>query len=510
MTLAAVPSDRPLYWPDIVETLAHHLTDAEVYLVGGVVRDVYLRRPVDDLDLTTPHDGRRIARQIANALGGHYYPLDDERRVGRALVEWEGHKYTIDVAQFRQGSLQADLEDRDFSINALAVSLQTHDTIFDPTDGLTALRQKMVRLCSPTAIDNDPVRAIRAIRASLTLGFHMDSTVKAAVRANAARLPEISRERIRDELFKLLDGPRPHVAVRILDTLGILPILFPETAALHGVTQSPPHIYDVWRHTLGVIEHMDMLLRALGNRRDDDASANFMMGMAVYSMAHIRSELIDHLSQTWPNARSHRSLLILAALAHDIAKPQTRTVGDDGRIHFYQHEVVGANVVVHWAERLALSNDETERLRLIVRHHLRPRALSSQSDKISRRAVYRFWQATGAAGVDVCLHAMADQLGKYGPTLEQGFWLTFMQAVQVLLDGYFQEHEQLVSVKPLLNGNRIMETFGLQPGPVLGQIIAALCEAQASDEVHTEDEAQQWVAAYLDDPDHASFSTNDD
>lgn len=497
MTLSPKPIDRPLYWPEIIESLAEHLADTDVFLVGGIVRDVYMRRPVHDIDLATPDDGRTIARRIANALGGHYYPLDNERRVGRALVKWEAHNYTIDVAQFRQGSLQADLYDRDFSLNALAVDLQNRDAMFDPTDGLTAIQQKRVRLCSPAAILNDPVRILRAVRVSLSLRFHLDSEVKAAIRANTPRLSTVSRERIRDEFFKLLDSPRPHAAVLLLDTLGVLPVLFPETAALKGVTQSPPHVYDVWRHTLAVIQYLDMVLRVLGDRRDDNTAANFAMGMVVYSVSHLRSELVEYLNTVWPNQRSHRALLLLAALAHDIAKPDTRTVGDDGKIHFYQHEHRGAEVVVRWAEQLALSNQETERLRLIVQYHLRPRALAV-SDKVSRRAIFRFWQATGPAGVDVCLHSMADQLGKHGPQLSQSYWLSFIEVVRTLLDAYFEEHDALVQVKPLLNGSDLMATFELEQGPLLGQIIAELREAQATQQVQTTEDARAWVAAWLD------------
>lgn len=496
MSDTALPFDRPLYWPEIIESLAEILAEDDIWLVGGVVRDVYLRRPVHDIDLTSPVDGRRIARHIANTLGGHYYSLDDERRVGRALLTWQETNYIIDVAQFRTPTLIEDLKDRDFTVNALAVNLQELDKVIDPTNGLQDIRAKLVRPCSEKAIENDPVRAIRAVRLGISHQLHLTPEAKAACRAAAAKLSTISQERIRDEFFKLLETNRPHAGLVSLDILGILAQILPETQSLKGLQQSPPHVFDVWRHTLSVVEHMSRLSTSLSNRRDDNSSANFAMGMAVYGLAHLRGSIVEHLQSHWPNDRSHRALLNLAALAHDIAKPTTQTVGQDQRIHFYQHEVHGGEIAKAWAKRLALSNGESERLQLIVRHHMRPAQLT-RNKKLSRRASYRFWRDTGLAGVDICLLSIADQLGKFGNTLPQAFWLDHIRTIQQLLDGYFEDHESLVDIKPFINGDDIMAAFDVMPGPFLGQVIQALKEAQALGEFSDRESALRWVENWL-------------
>lgn len=497
MSITPQPFDRPLYWPALVEHLQTLLPNDEIYLVGGVVRDVYLRRPVHDLDFASPTNGQPIARRIANALNGAYYPLDAARGVGRALVAWDGMPFTIDVAQFRGDDLSADLMDRDFTVNALATPLQHLDMIIDPTGGLADLSRKLVRQCNPHAISNDPVRMLRAVRLSLSHGFHLDDDVKAATRANIGNLSHVSDERIRDEFFKLLGGPRPQTAILILSTLGILDELLPETTALKGITQSPPHVYDAWRHTLGVVEYMGNILSMFGQRGQDDIAANFGLGTFKYAVHHLHHEITDHLRNTqWPNERTHRALLILAALAHDIAKPQTRSVDDDGQIHFYRHEEIGSEIVGKWGRRLALSNDEIERLKAIVFHHLRPAQLAQESS-ISRRANYRYWRDVGVAGVDICLLSIADQLGKYGPKLEQPFWLNFIENLRNLLDGYFQEHETLVTITPLINGNDLITELGLPPSRQLGQLLEALHEAQALHHISTRAEAFVWARQWL-------------
>lgn len=494
--MGLVSPDRPLEWPDLVYAIQAALPNTELYLVGGVVRDVYLRRPVHDLDMVSPHDGRPIARRLANAFNGHYYPLDVERGVGRTLIEWEGKTWILDVAQFRGPDLLADLRDRDFTANAVASPLHGLEHVIDPLGGLADIRDKVVRLCQPSAIEHDPVRALRALRLSLGYQMRLANETKAAIRAVGDSLQRISAERIRDELLKLLGGPKPQVALTLLDTLGLLPLIFPEALAMQGIEQSPPHVFDVWRHSLGVIESVDSLLKAFSNATVDINNLSLPISLAAMSLGPLRHPLADYLATTgWPNQRTHHALLILAALAHDVGKPLTQSVGDDGRIHFYHHEEEGATLVEAWANRLALSNEETDRLWMIVRHHMRPLHLFHSG--LSRRAAYRFWRDVGEAGVDICLLTMGDYLGKYGPQFDQNDWLRYLDMLRTLLEGYFHEHHELVSFQPLLNGREIMQRFNLAPGPIIGEIVAALHEAQALKEIQTPDDATAWLAEWL-------------
>ena len=498
MPLTPIPSNRPLFWPDLIYALQSLLTERahEIYIVGGTVRDVYLRRPVHDLDFVTPEDGRPIARLIANAFDGDYYPLDDERKVGRALIQHQEQAWVVDVAQLRAPTLEQDLRDRDFSINAIAVSLDDLDYLLDPTDGVGAMENKQVMICAEDAISRDPVRALRAIRMSLTLKYRLAPETKAAIRQDGPQLSRVSQERVRDELFKLLGTTKPSSVLALLDNLDLLPLLFPEARTMQGVTQSPPHTLDVWRHTLHVMDNLEALLIAFSPRRSDESAANFGLGMVVFSLAHLRSEIMAHVQQLWPAERSHMALLMLAALAHDVGKPMTRTIDADGRIRFFAHPERGAEIIEQWGTFLRLSNDETERLHLVVYHHMRPLMLYNNGE-LTRRAIYRFWRDLGAAGVDVCLLSCADYLATYGTTLKQDEWLRFVQLIRMLLEGYYRQREELVSFPMLLDGWMVMSHFSLKPGPIIGEILDALREAQAIQEVQTQDEALRWVENWL-------------
>lgn len=495
--ITPIPSNRPLDWPELIYELQSLLADTEIYLVGGTVRDVYLRRPVHDLDFVTPEDGRPIARLMANAFGGDYYPLDAERKVGRALIQYQDEAWVVDVAQLRAQTLAEDLQDRDFSVNAIAVNLQDLDHLLDPMDGVGAMERKEVVICSADSIAHDPVRALRAIRMSLTLKYRLSPETKAAIRQDGPEITQISPERVRDELFKLLGTTKPSSSLMLLEGLNLLPILLPEVLAMKGVGQSAPHIWDVWRHTLNTMDTLDNLLIAFGPRHTDESGANFGLGMIIFSLAHLRKEIEAHLQKAWPVERSHHALLMMAALAHDVGKPLTKTIDPDGRIRFFDHPEKGAEIVVQWGQDFRLSTHEIEQLELVVLHHMRPFLLYNNQEKVTRRAQYRFWRDLGEAGVDVCLLSCADYLATYGTTLRQDDWLKYVVHIKTLLEGYYQEQDTLVNIPMFLNGRDLMSRFDLQAGPIIGQILEGLREAQAVLEVQSENEAVAWVENWL-------------
>ncbi len=496
------PSPIVLGWPPILEKIQSLLAafPTPVYLVGGAVRDAYLRRPVHDLDFATAGDGREVARIIANKLKGAYYALDPERGVGRAIVDSEGERFHIDVARFRGSTLDDDLLGRDFTMNALAIPMDSDlQQIVDPLGGIKDLNQKLLRRCSAESMSSDPVRALRAVRQSVSLGLRIEAETRQDLRTYGPRIVNASVERVRDEFMTILGGPKPHAALRTLDALGLLGLILPEVDLVRGITQSPPHIFDVWEHTLNVVERLDGVLTTISPKRTDASAADSAYGMIVYLLDRFRRPLQDHLAAELPNGRTMRALLVLAALLHDSGKPATRTSDDQGRIHFYQHEIVSSDLAWERATALRLSNDEVNRLTAIVRNHMRPMHLRT-AETISRRAVHRYWNATDEAGIDICILTMADYLGMVGVTLDLQDWIHHLQGIGALLDGYFNQKEEVVSPPPLVNGLDLMNTLALRPGPDIGRLLALIAEAQAAGEVNTLDEALALARELLDAP----------
>jgi poly(A) polymerase len=253
--------------------------DMPVYLVGGAVRDAMLSIPTHDLDFALPGDALKVARQVANILGAAYYPLDLERETGRViLLDSPGNRLALDFASFRGSNLENDLRDRDFTINAMALDVHEPGKLIDPLGGARDLRQKQLRPCSALAFENDPVRILRCIRQAVALDFHILASTQELMRQAIPELKRVSPERLRDEIFRILDAPKSTTALRTMDILGVLDEFLPELAGLKGVAQSPPHTNDVWTHTLDTVQKLQAVLNVLAPLHDPDKAANWTWG----------------------------------------------------------------------------------------------------------------------------------------------------------------------------------------------------------------------------------------
>ncbi len=483
---------------DLLAQVRSALPRRKVYLVGGAVRDMLLGRPVHDLDFVLGSGTIRSSRQVADALGGAFFALDAERDMGRViLVNPGGERMKLDFAALRGADLENDLRLRDFTINAMAVDIDHPEVVLDPLGGAADLRQGVIRQCTSSALADDPVRILRGIRQSVEFGFRIHPETIRLIRQSALLLPSVSPERLRDELFHVFEGPQPATALRVLDTLGILPYILPELPALKGVQQSAPHVSDVWTHTLDVIQRLNQVLQVLDLVPDEENSANLAMGLLSVRLGRYRQQIHKHLEQSLNPDRSLRGLLVMAALYHDVAKPVTRLVEPGGRVRFFEHEQRGAWTVSERAQELRLSNDETGRLRTIIHGHLRPILLAQVEQGPSNRAVYHFFRDTGLAGVDICLLSLADVLATYGPDLPQDVWKRQLDVVRTLLEAWWEKPEERVSPPALINGTVLMHEFGLQPGPKIGQLLDAVREAQVTAQVHTRQQALDFVRQKL-------------
>ncbi|HEX9029546.1 MAG TPA: HD domain-containing protein, partial [Anaerolineales bacterium] len=461
-----------------------------VYLVGGAVRDALLNRPVHDLDFVLGGNVLKVGRRVANKLEAAYYPLDTERDTARVILEQpDGSREVLDFAALRGPDLESDLRQRDFTVNALAISVHEPEILIDPLGGAADLRAGLLRACSPAAFENDPVRILRAVRLAYAFNLRILPETRSLMSQAVGLLPRVSPERLRDELFRILDGPQPAAGLRLLDRLGVLPYVLPELPALQGVSQSPPHTQDVWDHTLAVVQRLQALLGVLAPEPDPDLSANLALGLVSMRLGRYREQIQAHLNTPLNADRSLRPLLVLTALYHDIAKPQTRQVEEGGRIRFLEHDKLGALTGAARAQALRLSNDEVERLELIISNHMRPHLLSQNETTPSRRAIYRFFRDTGPAGVDVCLLALADTLAMYGPTLPPQAWGQEVDVVRSLLEAWWEQPHEIVSPPALVNGNELIKAFHLKPGPQIGQLLEAIREAQANGDVHSREQA---------------------
>jgi tRNA nucleotidyltransferase/poly(A) polymerase len=485
----------------IIPLLPHHVP---IYLVGGAIRDGLLNRPNYDLDFVTPGDAMVIARHLANELGAAYYPLDTERNIARLIIKPDdqqvvsnGRSFQVDFSAFQGASLLDDLQGRDFTINAMAMDVHNLQELIDPLGGAADLVSKHLKACSRNSFLNDPVRILRAVRFAVDLGLNIHPDTLLYIQQSVDMLPNVSTERLRDELFRILLQSHPSTSLRILDRLKALDYVLPEMSLLKSVTQSPPHVLDVWEHTLELIKRLEDLLEILSTQYDAERVSNLSSGLLVLRLGRFREQLMVHLDQSLNPDRPHRGLLFLAGLFHDTGKPRTKTIDETGKIRFIEHEQFGSRLVEQRGVALRLSNLEIGRLVKIVSHHMRPSLLSHDNEIPSRKAVYRFFRTTGGAGVDICLLSLADLQATYGPTLPQERWVQHLDVVRILLSAWWEDREASVIPTPLINGDQLMEALILSPGPQVGYLLESIREAQVGGEIKTRDEAIDFARSLL-------------
>ena len=473
--------------------------ERKVYLVGGAVRDRLLGLPVHDVDLVLAGDALQLAREVAYKLGAAYYPLDIERETGRVVISLtHGKQRYLDFARMRDADIVSDLRARDFTINAMASDIHQLFKLVDPLNGAADLRARCLRACTATSIQDDPIRVLRAIRLANTYELKIDPATLRDIRQNAPNIQRVSSERQRDEIFRILDSPRPAVSLQLMEQLEILPYVLPELPPLKGLFQPEPHVSDVWTHTMDVLGKLEQVLRVLGAEYDPDSAANLAMGLVSMRLGRYRQHLSDHLQGYLNPNRSLRSLLFFAALYHDAAKPLTSSADAQENIHFYRHEEIGAGLVQQRASALRLSNEEADYGSIIVRHHMRPMWLSQTGQLPSQRAIYRFFRDTGQAGVDICVFSLADFLGTYGFSLPQDAWGFHLEVVRTLLEAWWERQNENISPSPLIGGQILIDEFGLTPGPLIGEILETVREAQAAGEVQEVDQALELARSIID------------
>jgi putative nucleotidyltransferase with HDIG domain len=369
----------------------------------------------------------------------------------------------------------------------MAINLLDPEEWLDPTAGARDLKDKVLKACGPDSISNDPVRALRAVRLAIEFDLTIEPDTLTQIRDSQEQLGEPSPERVRDEFFQIFNTQRPGRAIRLLNHLGLLSIVFPELLGLKGLTQSPPHAYPALEHSLAVVDRMGDILAVLKTKHDPEEAADMHLAQITLRIGRFRDQLNHHLNQYLSHTRTVRQLIFLAALFHDVGKPSV--LGDQkATLSFEGHEKIGAEMIEQRARELRLSNKETLRLGQILRNQEEPIALE-RSTSVSPREIYRYFRKTGEAGIDVIILSMADFLGTYVPPAPQNAWQTRVELARTLLEAYFDEHDQYIDPSPLLKGDEIITIFGIQEGPAIGLLLEQLREAQVTGEVKTREEA---------------------
>lgn len=417
--------------PDEVQQIIKQVNESghDIYIVGGAVRDLQMTKIVVDWDYTTNATPEEIQKLFPDSFYDNSYGtvgipsknLDFKPHEITTFRTEHGYSDSRHPEKVEWGnSLEEDLMRRDFTINAMALSIKnSQQKIIDPHNGLSDLRKKLIKAVGDPneRFNEDALRMIRAVRFAAQLGFVIESKTMEAIQSNATLINKIAKERIRDEFFKIILSPYPDQGILVLRNTGLLELILPELEKTFGVDQRSPnrhHIYDVGTHSIMSLKYC---------------------------------EIADPITR-------------FAILIHDIGKPQTYKRQENNVVTFYNHEIVSARIANNLADRFRFSKKQKDKLWHLVRYH-QFTVDENQTDSALRRFIRK---VTPEYLDDMLELRRCDRLGSGS---RETSWRTedFKKRLIEVQKQPFTVHDLKIS------GNDIMQELNLKPGPQIGDIL---------------------------------------
>ncbi len=431
------------FWDKFRETSRE--LNTEVYLVGGYVRDILLAREDerDEMDFMVVGDGTEFAQKLAEKFG--ISSVNIFKRFGTAHFKYNGMNFEFVGARkesytresrnpdVKAGTFIDDIKRRDFTINAIAVSLSEKDfgKIIDIFDGISDIKRKIIRtpLDPLKTFDDDPLRILRAIRFASVLNFIIEEKTFEAIKNRRERLKIITQERITEEFLKIMASPKPSVGLELMQESGVMEIVFPEIANLAGVEQRKDfHHKDVFKHTIQVVDNI--------------------------------AKVSDNL---W---------LRIAGLLHDVAKPATKRFVEGVGWTFHGHEEIGARMIKGIFRKMKFPMNKQPYVEKLVRLHLRPLALVD--DEVTDSAIRRLIVAAGEDLDDLITLCRADITSK-NPKKVERYLRNYDKVMQRVIE--VKEKDKLRAFQSPVRGDEIMKICNLEPSRKVGEIKKAIEEA---------------------------------
>ena len=423
-----------------------------LFLVGGYLRDLWLGTPGKDYDFALTKDDSIFIATIEEALHLRFFRVGKEE-INTITYRFIKENLSIDLTFLQGETIEEDLRRRDFTINAIAFSIQ--DESFHWVEGsLEDIEKKLIRTVSDHSIEQDPLRMLRAIRYLCTLdGFSLDKELKEEISLKKEKILNLPGERIKSELDQILLSPRPALGTKSLHESNLLLTLFPELKGLENLGQNQHHHLNVLFHTLLMVEKISWSFEWI-----------------------TRNHRNIFLSQ------EDRLSLYYAALFHDLGKQDTYSEDEEAKVHFYYHESYSCKRAEGIMDRLRFSNQLKNRILNLVQHHMR---ILNMSGETKEGALKRLVNQMGEETPLLVLHTLADKEASRGILSIQIDEVVENHCLRIL--ELFKEKD-IVHPPPLITGHDVM-ALGYSSGPRVGQILSFIRQKQVEGEIKTREEA---------------------
>ena len=448
---------------DLLHKIRLAYPTGKIYLVGGAVRDLLLKKEVKDFDFVVADASVELANAVRRKLGAVGFTLDDEPQTARVILKkGQQTELLLDFTSFIGGSLEEDLSQRDFTLNAMAIDLDQPDQLIDPLGGLTDLKQRRIRLSNPNSLQSDPLRVLRAVRMIRTYDLKHDPEFLDALRVATIDLNRISGERIRDELLKSLDLPGLDQTAALLQSSGILAQL---NQCIFGFSMEiDPETY------LPVLHDLEELLGLIENEKSLSLSENsFPNGyrLPTNHVLGIKALLSDNIQ----GGRSRKQLLILFSLffmQHQFA-PENQQIPGSKEENFA--ELNPEEVSERFMKAFLLGQKERKYLESLCGGYLTFKSWT-EKEGLERLDLYRYFRDFSSYGLDSALLYLF--LSASDASVNQKFDAFATKTIWT----WFANYEEIVDPPHLIDGDQLQKALHLEPGPKIGVLLEMIREAQ--------------------------------
>ena len=448
-----------------------------VYIVGGSIRDLMCDRTPFDYDLVVQGDPASFAKRLASKTSGRFVELGKHGQTMRRVITKD---LLFDIMPLNGATIEEDLLQRDFTINAMAVAVSS-GSLIDQLGGRQDLTSKNIRLVSLDVFRKDPLRLIRAYRMAAAFSFSIDADTQRVLAQDAHLIGRSAGERVREEFFKILQCAGSHVYLAEMAHSGLLFNVFPELLALKNYRLPGAHPHNLFEQTMDSYHGLEELLNA---------------GIQLKKVSD------DRLFQDVDATRA--TLLKWAILFHDIGIPTTQTLTEEKTAHFYNHALKSAAMAPKHAfksaamarkicQRLRFSRRQADPIELIITNHWQPFVLfQAQQEKIPFQKTFtRFFMKCRDLTPDILLHALAEFMGQKEP--QDPELKKFTDFIRTLIQNYYSDLQPRASMPPPLTGNDLINEFGLKPSAEFKRILKRIEEERLTQQVLTRRQALKLV-----------------
>lgn len=451
----------------IINLIKKHAQNAEIYLVGGVLRDFYLNKENFDKDIIVDKiDAEEFAKKLAKSIDASFVPLDEENKIYRLVLKDKIN--CIDIANPIGETLEEDLTRRDLTINSIAINLKTLE-IIDINDGLKDLKSKKIRHINEQNFVDDPLRLLRVYRFQSMLGFNLDNELVKIVTKHASKIHKSAVERINYELLKLFSGDYCAKTLFEMDKTGLFGEILPISQELKKV---PPNLH----HHLNLFEHSIEVTRQI---------------QEIYEKSS--PEIKKHLQKVDFGGLTRLAHLKFAGFLHDIGKPSTWTIEEEtGKHRFIKHDDIGSKMAANILRQRKFSKKQIDYIQKMIKYHIYPSHIVNNPE-INDKIYMRFIRKMENEVIDIIILAMADRLSARGTDITDEIVEKNINNLTSLLNFYLTVKDTLKPLPKLLSGEEIMELLNIKPSKELGEIIKSLKESQLSGDISTKKEAVKFI-----------------